>query len=103
MKSSDLFGQLFEQSSVDCGLQQLFDHLSSAPKLMKQLPNYRRIARSVLDGFKAEELLLDMFRTEFHRQFLFGFRASDIESEEKFEKLDKIIDQLVIKCQSSEL
>lgn len=102
MKNPNLFGQPFEQSSVDCGLQQICDHLSSAPNLMKQLFHYRRIARSVLDAFKAEELLLDMFRTEFHRQFLFGFRAADIDSDEKFDKLDKIVEQLAAKCESSE-
>ena len=90
----------FEQTSVDCGLQQIFDHLEFGSQLREQLANYRRNARIVLNNdIHYEELLLDMFRTEFHRQFLFGFRGSNVETDEKFNKFDKIIEAFVRKCE----
>lgn len=98
-KQSESLGLWFEQTSVDCGLQQIFSHLESGPQLIEQLGNYRRNGRVVLDDILFEELLTDMFQTEFHRQFLFGFRGSDVENDEKFEKFDKIIAALVRKCE----
>lgn len=81
----------FEQTAVDYGLQQIYNHLESGPKMIEQLSNYRRNGYIVLDGFQCEELLYDMFRTEFHRQFMFGFRGSIIDSKQRFDKLDQIV------------
>ncbi|CAG2102043.1 unnamed protein product [Medioppia subpectinata] len=100
-KSSQCLGIWFEQTSEDCGLQQILNHLESGTAFVAQLDIYRRNARIVSDSLKFDELLTDMFKTEFHRQFLFGFRGSDVESDEKFDKFDKIIAALVRKCEAN--
>jgi len=90
---------LFEQTAVDYGLQQIYSHLEEASRMSDQLTNYKRNGHIVLDGCLFEELLCDMFRTEFHRQFLFGYRGSVIDGQERFEKLDQIIMALARKCE----
>lgn len=91
----------FEQTAVDYGLQQINSHLEQALQMIDQLSNYRRNAHIVLDGYQYEELLCDMFRTEFHRQFLFGFRGAFIDSEQKLEKLNEIVMAFARKCQTN--
>ncbi|XP_054159184.1 breast cancer anti-estrogen resistance protein 3 homolog [Oppia nitens] len=100
-QSLESLGLWFEETSADCGLQQIVNHLEFGSQFKKQLTIYRRNANIVLNSVHFEELLTDMFRTEFHRQFLFGFRGSNVNSDQKFDKFDKIIAALVTKCDNT--
>jgi hypothetical protein len=73
--------------------------LEQALQMMDQLNNYRRNGQIVLDGCQYEELLSDMFCTEFHLKFLFGFRGSLSNGYERFDKFDQIVMALALKCE----
>lgn len=89
----------FEQTAVDFGVELIYSHLEHARQITDQLKMYKRNGHIALDGFQFEQLLCDMFRTEFHRQFLWGYRASIVECEERFAKLGQIVKALARKCE----
>ncbi|KAL1123791.1 hypothetical protein AAG570_001564 [Ranatra chinensis] len=94
----------WESTAPDFGLGTLFAHLDSARKFTDSVPTYRRNAEIVLGDTKVDDLLLDMFRTEFHLKFLWGSRgASRLTSETNhlynYAKFDEILTALSRKCE----
>ncbi|RWS31108.1 Breast cancer anti-estrogen resistance protein 3-like protein [Leptotrombidium deliense] len=96
------FGFPWETTSSDFGLQQLFSHLESGRQIVVQCNLFKRNSEIVLDSIFFEELLLDMFTTEFHRRFLWGFRGSVAESCERYSKFEQVLTLLSVKCESIE-
>lgn len=90
------------ESTPDFGLSTLFAHLESGRKFAAMLPFYRRNAEIILGDSKIDELILDMFRTEFHWKFLWGSRGAAVCSEERHAKFDQVLTVMSEKCEPSE-
>lgn len=90
------------ESTSDFGLTTAFAHLEAGRKFASALPTFRRNAEIVLGDSKVDELLLDMFRTEFHLKFLWGSRGASVCSEERHAKFDQVLTVMSEKCEHSE-
>lgn len=60
----------------DYGLDLLNQHLNLIRSWSLNLPTYLRNSQRVLAGFHPDQLVLDMFRTEFQLQFLWGSQGA---------------------------
>ncbi|KAI5744101.1 hypothetical protein M8J77_025711 [Diaphorina citri] len=92
----------WETSSSDFGLSILFNHLESARKLTEGLHTFQRNSQIVLQDSKVDDLLLDMFRTEFHLKFLWGSKGSSVNFLQRYKKFEQILNVMSAKCQSDE-
>ncbi|KAL0274352.1 UNVERIFIED_CONTAM: hypothetical protein PYX00_006802 [Menopon gallinae] len=90
------------ESTSDFGLTTVFAHLEAGRKFASTLPSFRRNAEIVLGDSKVDELLLDMFKTEFHLKFLWGSRGATVSSEERHAKFDQVLTVMSEKCEPSE-
>lgn len=93
----------WENSAPDCGLSIVWSHLESARKMAENLPLFRRNAEIVLEGSRSDELLSDVFRTEFHIKFLWGSRGATVAPEERHLKFTQVLDAMFDKCSSTEI
>lgn len=91
----------WETSTPDLGLTTLHAHLSSTRQFYKSLPIFRRNAEIVLTDSKVDDLLLDMFRTEFHLKFLWGSRGATVPSAERHNKFEQVLNVMSEKCESA--
>jgi len=91
----------WESSTNDYGLNILLSQMELGRQLVHEWDNFQRNGQIVLDGLKFEHLILDMFRTEFHRRFLWGRRACNVPFMERYEKFKQVLDFLSQKCESS--
>jgi hypothetical protein len=80
----------WEKKSSDFGLTTLFAHLDTARKFSTSIPTYRRNAEIVLGDSKVDDILLDMFRTEFHLKFLWGSRGANHLAHERYSKFEQV-------------
>uniref|UniRef100_A0A8D8R8I3 SH2 domain-containing protein 3C n=1 Tax=Cacopsylla melanoneura TaxID=428564 RepID=A0A8D8R8I3_9HEMI len=92
----------WETSSSDFGLTILFNHLESARKLTEGLHTFQRNCQIVLSDSKVDDLLLDMFRTEFHLKFLWGSKGSGAHLMQRYKKFEQILNVMSAKCQPDE-
>lgn len=90
------------ESTLDYGLSAMFAHLESGRKFAGMLPSYRRNAEIILGDCKIDELILDMFRTEFHLKFLWGSRGAAVCSTERHAKFEQVLTVMSQKCEPSE-
>lgn len=49
-----------------------------------------------------DDLLLDMFRTEFHLKFLWGSKGSAVNVLQRYKKFEQILNVMSAKCQPDE-
>uniref|UniRef100_A0A6A7G3D2 SH2 domain-containing protein 3C-like n=2 Tax=Hirondellea gigas TaxID=1518452 RepID=A0A6A7G3D2_9CRUS len=92
----------WESSSSDYGLQMMLQHLQEGRTFAQNLATYRRNAELILDDPESlEDLILDVFRTEFHLKFLFGSRGALRDSQERHAKFNQILSALSAHCESS--
>ena len=75
-------------------LQQIYNHTEHGRALINNLNIYKRNAHSAFDCVQFEDLLLDMFKTEFHRKFLWGSNGCDDESNIRIEIMDQLIEAI---------
>ncbi|XP_067001303.1 breast cancer anti-estrogen resistance protein 3 homolog isoform X2 [Anabrus simplex] len=90
---------VWEASTADFGLGTLFAHLESAREFGESLPMFRRNAEIVLGDAKVDDLLLDVFRTEFHLKFLWGSRGASVAAEDRHVKFDQVLSVMSDKCE----
>ncbi|KAF2362424.1 SH2 domain [Trinorchestia longiramus] len=92
----------WEASTSDYGLQMLLMHLLDGRSFAHNLTTYRRNAELILDDPDTlEDLVLDVFRTEFHLKFLFGSRGALRDAQERHAKFQQILTALSAHCESS--
>lgn len=89
----------WEKSTSDFGLTTLFSHLEAARKFGDSIQSFRRNAEIVLGDSKVDDLLLDMFRTEFHLKFLWGSRGATVSSDERHSKFEQVLTVMSGKCE----
>jgi len=91
----------WEVNSTDFGLATMFAHLEATRKFGELLPTFRRNAEIVLQDAKLDDLLLDMFRTEFHLRFLWGSRGAAVHAAERHLKFEQVLSVMSEKCEPS--
>lgn len=91
----------WENSSSDLGLSALHTHLENARQYCQSLPTFKRNSEIVLSDSKIDDLLLDMFRAEFHLKFLWGSRGASVSSSERYSKFEQVLNVMSEKCESS--
>ncbi|RWS10029.1 SH2 domain-containing protein 3C-like protein [Dinothrombium tinctorium] len=91
----------WETSSSDFGLNLFFSHLEAGRQIVNQCNLFKRNSEIVLDGVVFEELLSDIFTTEFHRRFLWGYRGCIAAASERFSKFEQVLTLLSAKCESN--
>ncbi|XP_035226871.1 breast cancer anti-estrogen resistance protein 3 homolog [Stegodyphus dumicola] len=84
--------------SDDFGLQLLADHLALGRNIIQQIPGFIKNGQLSLRSVKYDDILLDMFSTEFHLRMLWGYRGSVVHSEERHQKFQKVLQLLHNKC-----
>ena len=91
----------WESTASDYGLQMLLLHLQEGRNFGLHLTTYRRNAEHILDNpDNLEDLILDVFRTEFHLKFLFGNRGALRDPQERYTKFQQILSALSSHCES---
>lgn len=90
----------WESSTSDFGLGTLFAHLEAARKFGEATNSFRRNSEIVLGDSKVDELLLDMFRTEFHLKFLWGSRGAMVSAQERHSKFEQVLSAMSEKCEA---
>lgn len=91
----------WEQSSSDYGTNLLFSHLETGRSYVKNWNMYKRNGEIALEDVKYEELLLAMFRTEFHLKFLWGSKGAWVRAVERHTKFEQILTVMSERCESS--
>ncbi|XP_063234266.1 breast cancer anti-estrogen resistance protein 3 homolog [Bacillus rossius redtenbacheri] len=91
----------WESSTADFGLGTLYAHLEAARRFGESLPMFRRNAEIVLGDAKEDELLTDMFRTEFQLKFLWGSRGAGVAPEDRHAKFEQVLGAMSEKCEPS--
>lgn len=90
----------WESSSSDLGLSTWYAHLNGSRHFCRSQSTFRRNAEIVLADSKIDELLLDMFRTEFHLKFLWGSRGAMVAAVERHLKFEQILGVMSEKCEN---
>lgn len=91
----------WEQSSSDYGTNLLFSHLETGRSYINQWSTYKRNGEIALENTNYEELILTVFRTEFHLKFLWGSKGSKVGSQERHNKFEQVLTALSDRCETS--
>ena len=87
-------------SGPDFGLDLLASHMDLIRSWSANLPIYLRNSRKALEDVCLDEILVDVFRTEFHMKFLWGSRsASSATSEQRYSKFNQVLTALSERCE----
>ncbi|XP_022187005.1 SH2 domain-containing protein 3C [Nilaparvata lugens] len=91
----------WETTAADAGLSTLLLHVEAARKFSSSIAMLRRNAQIVLGDSKVDDLLLDMFRTEFQLKFLWGSRGAAVASTERHHKFEQVLTVMSLKCEQA--
>ncbi|XP_077505333.1 breast cancer anti-estrogen resistance protein 3 homolog isoform X1 [Amblyomma americanum] len=97
--SSELLLLPWEHSTADYGLQLLLSHLEQQRLATQQIPTFRRNGEIVFENVKLDDIMLDLFRTEFHLLFLWGARGATVASCERHAKLTQVLAAMSVRCE----
>lgn len=75
----------------ELSLNTTFGHLDNIRKCLKNYGTIRRNAEIVLEGARMEEMMTDLFRTEFQKKFLWGSKGAAAPFDERHRNLDQIL------------
>ncbi|KAG8189215.1 hypothetical protein JTE90_013748 [Oedothorax gibbosus] len=92
-------GLQWEQTAADYGLQLLLTHLEIGRAVTQQWPMYKRNSEIVLEHVKYDDLMLDMFRTEFQMKFLWGSKGCHVIAKERYSKLVQVLNVMSERCE----
>ncbi|GFT75537.1 breast cancer anti-estrogen resistance protein 3 homolog [Nephila pilipes] len=92
-------GLQWEQTAADYGLQLLLTHLEIGRAITQQWPMYKRNSEIVLEHVKYDDLMLDMFRTEFQMKFLWGSKGCYVAAKERYSKFSQVLDVMSERCE----
>lgn len=75
----------------ELSLSTTFGHLDNIRKCLKNYGTIHRNAEIVLEGARMEEMMIDLFRTEFHKKFLWGSTGALAPFDERHRNMDQIL------------
>ena len=83
----------------DYGLDLFASHMELIRSWSLNLPLYLRNSRNALEQFKMDDILTDVFRTEFQLKFLWGSRDVSVDSEQRYVKFERVLSVLSERCE----
>ncbi|XP_055934121.1 breast cancer anti-estrogen resistance protein 3 homolog [Argiope bruennichi] len=89
-------------SAGDFGLQLLADHLENGRNILQQVPVFKKNGEMSLRSIKFQDVILDVFNTEFHLRLLWGYRGSVVGSEQRHTIFQKVVNSLYNRCIATE-
>ena len=81
----------WENSKADYGLDILLAHLDTARVITEQYGLYRVTAENLLQEFKPQPEFLDMFKTEFHLNLLWGAKGAGVNFHDRHNKFEQLL------------
>ncbi|XP_072158817.1 breast cancer anti-estrogen resistance protein 3 homolog isoform X2 [Bemisia tabaci] len=87
------------ETSADLGLGTFFAHLEFSRKFGSCAASFKRNSEIVLGDSKIDDLLLDMFRTEFYLKFLWGSRGAAASYGDRHSKFEQVLTVMSEKCE----
>ncbi|XP_063795934.1 breast cancer anti-estrogen resistance protein 3 isoform X1 [Pseudophryne corroboree] len=78
----------------DRGCEIMFSHLETARFLAQNAALYQSNAERILEGFKPDEEMSEIFRTEFQMRLLWGSKGAQVSQAERYLKFSQILTAL---------
>ncbi|XP_017948352.2 breast cancer anti-estrogen resistance protein 3 isoform X2 [Xenopus tropicalis] len=78
----------------DRGCEIMFNHLQTARQVAQYASVYRKNAERILEGFKPDELMSEIFKTEFQMRLLWGSKGALLKQSERYHKFGQILTAL---------
>lgn len=88
-------------TGADYGLNAFASHLDLVRSWSLNLQLYMRNSRQILEDVRVDEMLTDMFRTEFQLRFLWGSRGVAASPEQRYPKFEQVITIMSERCESN--
>ncbi|XP_043941620.1 breast cancer anti-estrogen resistance protein 3 isoform X2 [Protopterus annectens] len=82
----------WEKNDQNCEI--MMKHLDMARSVAQNADVYRTNAQKILEDFKPDEELLEMFKTEFQMRLLWGSKGAQVNQTERYEKFHQILTAL---------
>ena len=92
---------LSSANGQDFGLDLLASHMDLIRSWSINLPVYVRNSRKALQDVQFDDVLLDVFRTEFHVKFLWGSRGASADREQRYGKFEQVLSVFSERCEPS--
>uniref|UniRef100_A0A671NWM4 BCAR3 adaptor protein, NSP family member n=1 Tax=Sinocyclocheilus anshuiensis TaxID=1608454 RepID=A0A671NWM4_9TELE len=78
----------------DQGCEIMFRHLEGARAIARNADTYTCNAQRILQGFQANDDMLEILRTDFQLRLLWGSRGADVDQTERYDKFKLILTAL---------
>lgn len=85
----------------DQGCEIMLNHLDMARSIAQNAETYRLNAEEILEGFRPDEDMSDIFRTEFQMRLLWGSKGAQVNQRDRYEKFNQILTALSRKLEPS--
>ncbi|XP_035031748.1 breast cancer anti-estrogen resistance protein 3 isoform X1 [Hippoglossus stenolepis] len=85
-------GELWETSDQGCDI--MLRHLEAARNVAHNTHSYTANAQKLLQGFQADEDLLEVFKTDFQLRLLWGSRGASVNQSDRYSKFTLILTAL---------
>lgn len=92
----------WELSDQNSGLDILLIHLDTARLITAQCRLYKVTAENVMKTLKFEDVISDVFQTEFHLRILWGAKAATVERSERQKKYEQLLAVLSNRAEAPE-
>ncbi|KAM4640563.1 breast cancer anti-estrogen resistance protein 3 isoform 2-T2 [Discoglossus pictus] len=89
---------LWENNDRSCEI--MFNHLETARFIAQNAAVYQKNAERILEGFKPDEEMSEVFKTEFQMRLLWGRKGAQVNQTERYQKFNQILTALSRKLES---
>ncbi|XP_056379096.1 breast cancer anti-estrogen resistance protein 3 [Hyla sarda] len=93
-RQSAMFDGMEWWENHDRGCEIMFSHLESARYIAQNAALYQSNAERLLDGFKPDEEMSEIFKTEFQMRLLWGSKGAQVNQAERYQKFRQILTAL---------
>ncbi|XP_062593901.1 breast cancer anti-estrogen resistance protein 3 homolog isoform X2 [Saccostrea cucullata] len=91
----------WELSDQNSGLDILLTHLDTARLITAQCGLYKVTAQNMMKSGKLEDIITDVFQTEFHLRMLWGAKGASVERKERQNKYEQLLSVLSNRAEPS--
>ncbi|XP_073427521.1 breast cancer anti-estrogen resistance protein 3 isoform X3 [Dendrobates tinctorius] len=93
-RQSAIFEGMDWWENHDRGCEIMFSHLESARIIAQNAALYQSNAERLLEGFKPDEEMSEVFKTEFQMRLLWGSKGAQVNQAERYQKFSQILTAL---------
>ncbi|KAM4722509.1 breast cancer anti-estrogen resistance protein 3 isoform 2-T2 [Rhinophrynus dorsalis] len=93
-RQSAIFEGMDLWESNDRGCEIMFNHLLKARFIAQNAAAFKKNAEKILEGFKPDEEMSEIFRTEFQMRLLWGSKGAQVQQSERYQKFNQILTAL---------